>query len=114
MKSSEMYYNLPLFSFNVRIWKYLGFIEFENYWRTAPIIVVIIFTILFEVMDFYFIWNDMGVLIMSLFMNAITTNSLVRILVVMKNQDKFKSFMKEITDWYTEVEVSVLISHYAN
>ena len=109
-----MYYNLPLFSFNVRIWRYLGFIEFENYRRTAPIIVVIILTILFEVMDFYFIWNDLSVLIMSLFMTAIITNSLVRILVVMKNQDKFQIFMDEIAQWYREVEVSVLMSRCAN
>lgn len=101
-----MYYDLPLFSFNVKIWKYLGFIEFENYNRTLPVIIIILLTIFFQVTNFYFIWNDLSVLIMSLFMTIIISNSLVRILVVMKNQDKFQKFMKEIEVWYKEIEVS--------
>lgn len=102
-----LYYNLPLFHCNVKIWKKIGFIEFENLKLTAPMIMVVILTVTFQVNNFLYIWNDISVLIMGLFMTAIITNSLVRIVVVMKNQHKFIKFMQEIYYWYREVEVCI-------
>ncbi|KAM7344949.1 odorant receptor 10-like isoform 2-T2 [Cochliomyia hominivorax] len=99
-----MYYDLPLFDCNVKIWRYIGFIDFDNFYRTSPILIVVVLTICGQISNFIYAWHDLSVLIMSLFMTAIIMNSLVRIVVVMKNQHKFIKFMKEIENWYYEVE----------
>lgn len=100
-----MYYDLPLFGVNVKIWKYFGFIEFKNVYRATPVLIIVVLTIFCQAVNFIFIWKNLSGFIMSLFMTAIISNSLVRIVSVMKNQKKFIKFMTEIAIWYKESEV---------
>nr|AID61211.1 odorant receptor [Calliphora stygia] len=101
-----MYYDLALFHCNVKIWKYIGFIEFKNKYRTTPIIAIVFLTIFCQITNFLFIWHDLSALVMNSFMTAILANSLVRILIVMKNQNAFIEFMRGIESWYKEAEIT--------
>ncbi|XP_065368489.1 odorant receptor 43a-like [Calliphora vicina] len=101
-----MYYDLALFHCNAKIWKYIGFIEYENMYRTSPIMIIVAITIIGQFTNAVYVLHDLTVLIMSLFMTAIIANSFVRIVSVMKNQYKFVKFMKDIESWYKEAEMT--------
>ncbi|XP_023304701.2 odorant receptor Or2-like [Lucilia cuprina] len=101
-----MYYNLPLFYCNVKIWRYIGFIEYENVYRIIPIMIIVLLTIICEFLHCFVVRQDLGFLILSLFMVAILLNSFIRIVIVMKNHKKFIKFMKVIESWYKEAELT--------
>ncbi|XP_058976376.1 odorant receptor Or2-like [Musca domestica] len=100
-----MYYNHPLFSFNVKMWKYLGFIEFKRINQALLILIIPCLINLCQVMNIAYNWNDMSVIAIGLFMTAILFNALVRITTVMRNQSKFIEFFEMIEKWYREIEM---------
>ncbi|XP_037819130.1 odorant receptor Or2-like [Lucilia sericata] len=101
-----MYYNLPLFHCNAKIWKYIGFIEYENVYRIIPIMIIVLLTIICQFLHCFVVRQDLSVLIMSLFLVTILLNSFIRIVIVMKNHEKFIKFMKVIETWYKEAELT--------
>ncbi|XP_061400255.1 odorant receptor Or2-like [Musca vetustissima] len=100
-----MYYNHPLFSFNIKMWKLLGFIEFERIDRAIVILIFPCFINTCQFMNIAYNLHDMSVIAIGLFMTAILFNALVRILTVMKNQSKFIEFFEMIENWYHEIEM---------
>ncbi|XP_073813067.1 odorant receptor 43a [Musca autumnalis] len=100
-----MYYTHPLFSFNIKMWKYLGFIDYERIDRPVIILIIPCFINLCQFMNIAYNWNDMSVIAIGLFMTAILFNALVRILTVRKNQCKFIEFFEMIENWYHEIEM---------
>ncbi|XP_075169839.1 odorant receptor 10-like [Haematobia irritans] len=100
-----MYYTLPLFSFNLALWKYLGFIEYARIERIVIILIIPCFMNVWQYLNLFKNWRDTSVLAIGVFMTAILTNSLVRILSVIKHQTEFINFFRSIEEWHNEIEM---------
>lgn len=100
-----MYYSLPLFSFNVALWRFLGFIEFKRIEKVIFLIAIPLIVNIGQFLNIVQNYQDMNVIAIGLFMTTILFNALVRILFVMKNQWKFIQLLETIENWYNEIEV---------